>query len=820
MLAWWSDPDGTNITEVAYEVTTKPDQNSAWDIRWLNVAGKTVKTATVSYSTNLLKAGPEFYRSVFKQLWQADWKNPGPTDGQRIAECFWRGAARMELSREATMHAAFVFAGGKEKRPDSLWSAELAGLLTHAALPGYAEGLTLDKMLLARGAAWLAFAESSSSTPLDSLWAPVLFQAGREQTAAQIWQAGNVSKIEKQTPQQQGWAMWLRKPFSREVFLFATNPTNFPMAMPMLSYDVMVNGTGKTLAELIEEFAGSPRRLGELHNYAPLFAAKTGVGGGHVLNGAWALYSRMAWMQLLSTYSGAKNDYHGYENLVSQAKRAIEKLSTREVDGDLCLIGLRECSPLLNLAHTEGIGKLLPTPVATARDLLNYGWEMSGWQMGSRYYFVQHQWGVHDLAETIYKLVTTQIEGLMPFFKRAADVSLPNYDASLKRLQMVEGLFHLSGFSKPAVADAGQPEAARLFVKRCWLRPRDLEWQARALWDEHHVPDIPELLTSYHVEGGSLAAAFATSYLSRLNNEALNQLPHGAGIQFSIAESLPQPTYMKMRVVFERKSKDLDDFRRGQEMEKLYWQNPDSDLEERVIVYYIEAGAYKSLRRFYSEARPNFLDPVRFSNGLGLQLFVVGYCLDDPKLREQAMEDSSSASYMDMMIHLWEAAIQDKPKEIEKWAKEIIERYEQDKGANSTARRLLKFLPLLPALRDPKHASHREALEYFGKDSGWTILRFIWIEKFKLPTSDAIVFLGGRENSLLDQFLIAYMEKDVPLKSVQQLAYSNARSEQKVLGWCLYHKLHLVSPLQEDTDLKPPGATSIRQAVLERVKGK
>ena len=816
VLAWWSDPAGTNLAEVTFKLAQKADQSSVWDISWVDSRGKTVKAATVSYSTNLLKSGPEFYRSIFKQLWQPEWKKPELIGGPAATEAFWRGAERMGLSRETSLRAAFKLVTDRGNKSD--WIPEIAGLLTHAALPGYGEGLTLDKMVLARGAAWLAFADSLTQQPVDSTWAPVLFQAGRERAASQLWQATNDFKLNKATPQQQGWNMWLRKPFSREVFVFATRPRNLPMAMPMLRYDVRVNETGSNLAELIEELAGSPERLSELHNYAPLFATKTGIGGGHILNGAWAVYNRFAWMQLLEAYSAAQYEYHGYTNALSQAKKAMEKQLKKESDGDASMIGFRECAPLLNLARTEGIGKLVPTASVTARDLLNYGWEMTGRQMGARYFFVNQRWGVRDLAETIYNPVTTQVEGLMPFFKRQSEANLLHYDESLKRLQMVEGLFQTVGFSTPAVGDAKPGEQARLFVKRCWLRPREVEWQARALWDEKHVSDVPNLIASLHAEGGSLADAFITHYLSSLNREAIGEIPGGEGLLFSIAESLPQPTYMKMRIVFDRKAKDLDDFKKGQEMEKLYWQNPDSGLEPRVIIYYIEAGAYKSARRFYSEARSNFLDPVSFSNGLGLQLFVLGYCLNDPKLRAEAMENSASASYMDMMMHLWEGAIEDKPKEMEKWANEIVQRYEQEQGVNSQARRLLKFLPLLPALRDARHASHREALEYFGKDQGWSILRFIWIEKFKLSNADAVVFLGGKENSLLNQFLMAYLEKDLPLQAVQQLAHSNFRGEQKILGWCLYHKLHHVSGLNEDTDLKPPGTTSIREAVMAQVK--
>jgi len=101
------------------------------------------------------------------------------------------------------------------------------------------------------------------------------------------------------------------------------------------------------------------------------------------------------------------------------------------------------------------------------------------------------------------------------------------------------------------------------------------------------------------------------------------------------------------------------------------------------------------------------------------------------------------------------------------------------------------------------------------------LLRFIWIEKYNIPTEDAVVFLGGRDNTLLGGFLIAYLEKNQP-KALDALnrfsASSDARGEQKVLASCLYGRLHPFVPAHEDKDLKPPGAMSIRQAVMAKLK--
>src|SRR5258707_15750814 len=66
VLAWWNERGATNLMEVTYDVTTKADQSTVWEIRWLDRAGKTAKTATVSYASEALKSGPEFYRTVFK----------------------------------------------------------------------------------------------------------------------------------------------------------------------------------------------------------------------------------------------------------------------------------------------------------------------------------------------------------------------------------------------------------------------------------------------------------------------------------------------------------------------------------------------------------------------------------------------------------------------------------------------------------------------------------------------------------------------------------------------------------------------------------
>jgi hypothetical protein len=691
-------------------------------------------------------------------------------------------------------------------------------------LPGISDRLTLDGVVLARGAAWLALAENVSSSKLDGLWATVLFQAGRESLAAKLWQKEFPAKLEHPTPEQAGWNIWLRKPTCKEIFLFASESTNLPIALPMLAYDVTVNQTGRLLAEVLAELVPSPKDSVRLHNYAPLLAGRTSISGGHLMNGAWPVYGRLHWIKLLAEYPASSMDYTGYVDSLRSVTNALYRKSKPDPDLDASLTGFSEAALLLRLAHTEGVGPLAPASVATARDLLNYGWEMAALQMGARHHFVAHSWGVRSQAEPIFKSVTTELEGVMPFFLKSAEAKTYNYKESLARLQMVDGFFQRVGWNPhPFDTKGSDLDSARLFVKRSWLRPRDFEWQARTLWDAKGVADIPELANALREEGGCHAAVPILNYLVSLGADAQREIPGADDLKLALAETLPQPSNLYVRAVYDRKFKNLENFERAQTIERLYWQNPDSGLEDRVFRNYVVVNALTSAKRFYTQARENLLDPVGFANGMGKTAYMVGYVLNDSAVRKMALEDSRSASYSDMVINIWDAAVRDNLKELEQTAHELVERYEEDKGANSQGRQLLKFLPLVPALRDARNSSRQEALRFFGKSESWIALRWIWIEKFKMPAEDAIALLGGRENDLFRRVLICYLEKD-PAKTLEALnAFSASRAyidEKTALSTYLYYCLRKNLPKRDESDLKPSGVVSTRQAVLAKLKSK
>jgi hypothetical protein len=261
----------------------------------------------------------------------------------------------------------------------------------------------------------------------------------------------------------------------------------------------------------------------------------------------------------------------------------------------------------------------------------------------------------------------------------------------------------------------------------------------------------------------------------------------------------------------------------AKELERLYWQNPDSEMEGWVFSLYTKAGAFDAARRFYVESRENFLDSVKIASGVGTCAYVLGYLKNDATLRKLALEDSASASYNDMLLGIWDAAIRDDRDELQLRVDELIERYEGDDGPEAVGKKIKRFLRLLPALEDPKHPQHQTATHYFRNYLGAVIVRWIWIEKFKMSKEDAIEFLGGKEADAIRHVLVCYLEGDAEKTRVAADAFINqddARLEQCVLAKFISLKLATDSKEPAVPDLKPARVTSARAAVLARIAEK
>jgi hypothetical protein len=340
------------------------------------------------------------------------------------------------------------------------------------------------------------------------------------------------------------------------------------------------------------------------------------------------------------------------------------------------------------------------------------------------------------------------------------------------------------------------------------------------MWDDVDFTRITELTEAFRDEAGSLSATKLLGYFTSIRRDLRKPVLHAEDLMAELAEKLAQPTQLYADAVWYTKFAPLTDLERARELEKNYWKNPDCGLEDWVVRYYCLAGDLKAARRFYIEARENFLDSVRTSNGVGQPAFVLGYILHDSKLRQMAFEDSASGSYADMTLHIWDDAIRKDSTELGAQVEELIERYEPNTGKDSAGRRLQNFLPFLPALANSKDPQHREAIHYFERDTSWYILRWIWIQNFKLSKQDAIAFLGGDEAGGPIRVVNLYLEGDAKktAATMTELSHKNeGRTEQLALASCLSRTLNGGSLDAGTPDLKPADAASTYKTVLSQL---
>ena len=836
MLAWRENQSGPKIREISYKVSVgnaSTNKMTTWDLNFLDGNSNSVKTIQVSYPESLLSEGPRYYREVFKQIWsQGRWSALTNLSGEDLNARFWQGAELNGPAREEGLRVAFKLTGTKPSVSESEYAPKLAGLLVHIPMPSLCGGLTLDAMLLARGAAWLALSETMLKEPAsaaDENWAPIMFMAGREYIACQLWKNSTriPQKPENRATLFQWWNFFVRRPHAREVFEFVADAKQRRFGMPMMTYYSRLDYLGSPLSEVLVPLYGSDKKtLTGLYNYGGFLSASTDVGGGRLFEGAWPAIFRSEWLKLLNDFPVSATDYIGYADKLKEARKLPDPLEQPD-ENDASLTGLKQAAPLLELGYEQGTGKLTPVASVTARDLLNYGWEMNALQMGARYYFVKQMWGIPDLAEMIFKRATLDIQGQMPFFPdEKMQTQTFNLQDTLYRLQLVDDLgWRVKVNIQPFAKDATDTNGARQFYQSCWLRPYETRWQAWLLWKAGLCDEMSGVLRRYHNEGGPksdiLALEWIQDWYSAKDLETLTELKN---LKEEIAEGMIDPTSLQVKALYQKRYAPLGNAARSQAYEKLFWRNPDSGLEQDILNGYIFSGAWKSAKRFYKQARDTVSRNVGFSNFVSPQMWMLGFLEGDEDLMNLALEDDTG-SYFSMMTTVWHSTSHDQFKKVEQQLSALVERYESEQGPRSVGRTMKGFLPLLPALKDAKHSQHEEALDYFGKSDTAVIFRWILIQKYKLSAPDAIRFLGGKETDRLRRVLLLYLENERgqsirdALTDYIQNNSGNKGAGRPLASWAAGQTKNRPKEIEEldEKDLKPAGAQSIRHAVLEKL---
>lgn len=823
ILAWREHAGDSTVAQITHRVRVNEQRRVDWEIQWLGPQTQTVHQVSIQYPESLLAQGPAFYREVFRQMWKAGWRPLPQISEDKLFREFWHGAHQVGFSRVEAVRTAWNMLDAA--MPEERLAPRLAGLLQNAALPSLGGACTLDGLLLARGAAWLCLGEAMSAAPgkrLDACWAPVLFLAGREDSAAELWNRSLKDQSEAWPPNEiaHGWDFLLRRPNAEKAFLYAVQPGRERFALPLMMYYARVADLNTVLDDVLSVFCERNAHFqARFYDYGPYLSVHAGISGGRLLEGAWPALARKSWVEALNDLPAEHRDYDGY---VPFSKAAVIGFKKEFADlsrhADASLAGLSFAAPLLRREMYEGVGKLKPVGAISSRDLIAYGWESSGVQMLMRYRFVRDQWGVPEVANAIWTNCGPSF-GYFSVFYSGSEAEGNEFKKSLYwRLQYSD--LCQENFKTLASGVWGQSlaEDATLFYRRCWLRPGQIPLQGSLLARHGPLPELLPMLKRQAAEGGPLVYQSVLQFLVRgMNDNTAGQIPGKQEFQEALARKLLEPTILQVNTLWEKQYEPMDSWTRGQALEKLFWEHPNIRIHSWIYNNYLCAHAHQSARRFYDQMSEFIREPVQFSNGLGKERYVQAYLEGDAAGMKKALSDCACGSMNHMIMLMWDACARDNLPELRRQIDEAIDRYDSARKSNSRTQRLKAFLPLIPALKNPADPGHAKALDYFADDSAWPVLQWIMIKQYQLGTPDAIRFLGGENTDTVRQFLAAYLQKDKP--KFEKLFQDLARSDLSVksvfaLTTCLRNELLEAPVPQDQPDLKPKSATSLVESVL------
>ncbi len=805
------------IAEVTYSLTSAADGASKWQLKWLDGQGQPLREFTVEYPASLLLKGPGFYREILRQI-AGEAKPAESLSEPELIAGYWKGAEAAGYTRMASLRAAFELEARQPRGAARNLAPALAGLLPEAALGSLADGVSLDRVLLARGAAWLAIAESLVKAPdqtrLDALWAPLMFLVGRENAAGALWKKAGGSHPSAMAS---CWENFFAQPQLADALVLAAQPQNRRFLLPVISYHCRREEIFLDLDNLLPRIFGEGQVLGLLHDHLPNAVRRGTVSSGHTLSNS-APFARQDWIECLRKFRPGTLDFTGYRTALGQQPT---KLGAGDEDQEMCLQGFATAAPLIEIGHTEGTGNLIPVTTVTARDLLNYGWETTGLQIGARYGFVQRNWGVPERANAIAKAVQAKVSGLDLFFQPTAKDCNSEMLAGVDRLQEVD--FIINFLSENPQWWKQTSAKYDEFTSRYWLLGAQSRMGCSAFYHATQQAKVLAYIDRVRAEGGPLCDGFLRQWFADdLRDDGLRRVPGGADYkrQFAIQQKAKEMDHLTVNMLW-NDYEHQSGWDRGREFERAYWQGTCDDLYLLIYEAYIEAHAYASAKRFYQQAQPR-IEAVVFSGSLGSRRFYLAWLENDQPAMATALRDSATGSYANMMVNIQAAAATDDGSAMATQIDECIQRYGKKPGLTF----LKGFLPLLAALRDPASAEHTQALDYFAKQPDWIALQWILASRAKLSTEENIRFFGGPTASWERQFVVLALQKD---KAAFQKKFDEHERTWRVThqDWTattLIHHLRnelLEIPVPpEQPDLKPPGALSLTEQVIRSLKGK
>ncbi|MGB8354319.1 MAG: hypothetical protein WCD79_10555 [Chthoniobacteraceae bacterium] len=824
VLAWRENQKGGRVAEVTYALECGADGTSKWDVKWLDASGRTVGQVAVSYLAASLVTGPAFYREVFRQMTMGGMQISPTLTSQQVMEAYWKGAELAGYSRVAGLRAAFDLAPVKPKTAESDYAPKLAGLLPHASLPVLSGGYTMDPVVLARGAAWLAVSEAmakdrsmQAGAGLDALWAPILFLAGRENAAGALWKSAAV----KPGAMAACWDYLFTRPKTPDAFVFFAKAENRRFMMPVMNaYCRRAENPVDFEKMLPPVFDGPANMASLLYDHFPCIMRYATVSTGHMFSEG-APFAWQDWIDCLRKFEPTALDFTGYKSALASQQGGIAAYApvAGKLANETCLRGFDTVAPLVELGHKEGTGKLIPVAAVTARDLLNYGWEMTGAQLGSRYHFVAEKWGVPELAGAIASEVKSKVSGLDLFFMTDAEMQRAPEPPEADRLEDVDSMRTYIGSNRAwwkRMVGRFEDYGSRHWLQAGWVRG-----QCSVFYHADEMDMILPHIERVRAEGGALCDGFIRQWFADdLRDDGVPRVPGALEYKRKMAEE-GRKTEIDQDVIgmvwsdYYEKLPALD---RARELERAYWQGAANGYLDRLVDAYIEAHAYVSAIRFCREAKPR-VDAVTYSAWLGPRQYTLAMLEGDKATMQEALLASQSGSSEDMRLHLEDAAVKGDAKAMDAMIGDWGRRYG---GDNSLA--LLKgFLPLIPALKDAASPDHGKALDWFATSPDWITYQWIFSQNAKLGTEESIRFFGGETTDWVRQFVVLALRKDKgEFEKEYQEHERTWRAKHRdwkatVLIHYLRNELMEIPVPAEQPDLKSADAMTLTERVLASV---
>ena len=824
VLAWRENLKGAKVAEVTYALTSDADGSSKWDVKWLDAQGEEVRRFNVSYPASLLLGGPAFYREVFKQMTTGGTEIIPSLTSQQVVQGYWKGADLAGYSRIAGLRAAFQLVPLKPKAAESETAPQLAGLLPHAALSMLSGPVSIDPVLLARGAAWLALSEEMATdrgkeeAGLDALWAPLMFLTGRENAAGVLWKKAATAKPNAMAA---CWDFIFTQPKTADAFVFVAKPENRRFMMPVMNYFCRRSDRTADFEKMLPPIFGDEDKAATLlYDHFPCIAHFGTVSTGHIFsNGA-----PYAWQDLiycLKEFQPTPLDFDGYKAELAKQPQSIEDYAPAAGDlkDETCVLGFDAVAPLIEMGHKEGTGKLIPVATVTARDLLNYGWETTGLQIGARYQFVSTMWGVPELAKSIADTVSSKVTGYDIFFLTEEEEPKAPEPAETDRLQNVIYSFEYRGYNKKwwkkTVAQFED------YSSRYWLVAGNVRSECSVFYHANHKDRIIPYIERVRAEGGPLCDGCIRKWFAAdLRDDGVPKVPGAMDYKRKMAAE--QKAIEMETMDFQMTWKDFilrPAMERAKVMEQCYWEGGCDWYGGAIMEAYIEAHAYDSAKRFYREAGPGAED-VLFSNDMGPRRYTLAMLEGDKEAMKEAFDAKPSGSSADMHSHVLDAAVKRDSETMKDVLDEWIKRYGNDESHPQAL--LEDFIPLIPALNDPMSPDHGKALDWFAKDPGWITVQWVLSRNAKLSTDETIRFFGGKDTDWNRQFVVLALlkDKDTFEKEYQEHeqnwnTYNPCRTWKAiVLMHYLRNELLGIPVPAEQPDLKPSHWMTLAQRVL------